>query len=291
MRIFANANYDFIGRRGLFVKVSVAVCAALVVGMIALQFSAGSWMNYGVDFTGGTMVQVIAPQGATAESIREIASRVSPGATVSRFGAESEFLIRVPEFVEEGAGEESVANEIVAALQAEYGGDGVQVVRTEAVGARVGSELQRQAAFAILLSFAVTLLYLAFRFEWRFGVAAIVSTFHDILVVLGVISIFRLEVSLTTVAAVLTIIGYSLNDTIVVFDRVRENVAKLGRRETYEKIVNTAINEIPADADIVVTQNTLTDRARAKAPQAEHISIGNFIQAPEYDELVERLRK
>ncbi len=118
------------------------------------------------------------------------------------------------------------------------------MVRTEAVGPTIGAELQQKALLAILMSFALTLVYLAFRFEWRFGVAAVIATIHDILITLGFISVLRLEVSLPTVAAVLTIIGYSLNDTIVVFDRVRENLKGPRRRDPYIDVLNGSINEV-----------------------------------------------
>jgi preprotein translocase subunit SecF len=117
------------------------------------------------------------------------------------------------------------------------------VVRTEAVSAKVGDELQQKAMIAILLSFAATLIYLAFRFEWRFGLAAVVATMHDTLITLGIISIFRMEVSLTTVAAILTIVGYSLNDTIVIFDRIRENLKKAGRKVDLVPLLDRSINE------------------------------------------------
>jgi preprotein translocase SecF subunit len=113
---------------------------------------------------------------------------------------------------------------------------------TDAVGPKVGSELQRKALIAILMSFGLTLVYLAFRFEWRFGFAAIVATFHDITITFGFISLSGIEITLATVAAILTILGYSLNDTIVVFDRIRENLKKR-RKDDYKDIVNASINE------------------------------------------------
>jgi len=122
-----------------------------------------------------------------------------------------------------------------------YGEDGF-TMSADAVGPKVGSELQRKAAIAILMSFALTLVYLAFRFEWRFGIAAIIATFHDITITFGFISLFNVEITLATVAAILTILGYSLNDTIVVFDRIRENLKKR-RKDRYQDILNSSINE------------------------------------------------
>jgi preprotein translocase subunit SecF len=146
----------------------------------------------------------------------------------------------VPQFSEEGT---NVSDIVSGILAQQYGQDGFDVVRTEAVGPKIGSELQEKALIAILLSFGLTLVYLAFRFEWRFGVAAVIATVHDILITLGFISAFQIEVSLPTVAAVLTIIGYSLNDTIVIFDRIRENLKASGRREPYIDVLNRSINE------------------------------------------------
>jgi preprotein translocase SecF subunit len=128
------------------------------------------------------------------------------------------------------------------ALDAAYGEDAWQFARTEAVGPKVGSELKEKALIAILLSFALTLVYLAFRFEWRFGVSAIVATAHDITLTFGFLSVFNIEITLATVAAILTILGYSLNDTIVVFDRIRENLKKR-RKDSYRDIINSSINE------------------------------------------------
>ncbi|HEX7090411.1 MAG TPA: protein translocase subunit SecF [Longimicrobiales bacterium] len=236
MRLFANANYDFIGKR----RIAYAVVAVLLVFFIAaalfFQFSRGGWLNYGVDFTGGTLVQVRFSEPMSVNDLRG----VLPGTEITNFGSASEFLIRAPQFEEAGV---SAADRVEGALAQRFGEGSFQVVRTEAVGARVGDELQHRALLAILVSFIGTLIYLAFRFEWRFGLAAIIATGHDVVFSLGTISALQLEVSLPIVAAVLTILGYSLNDTIVVFDRVRENVKLAGRREDFASILNRSINE------------------------------------------------
>ena len=136
------------------------------------------------------------------------------------------------------------AQGLSAQIEAATGADGFEVVRTESVGPKIGAELQQKAAFAIIFSFVLTLIYLAIRFELRFGLAAVVATVHDILITLGFLAVFRVEIALATVAAVLTIVGYSLNDTIVVFDRIRENLnRKGGRREDPVKLVNRSFNE------------------------------------------------
>jgi preprotein translocase subunit SecF len=129
-------------------------------------------------------------------------------------------------------------------LATAFGNDAFTIVRTETVGPKIGEELQRNAFLAILFSFVLTLLYIAMRFELRFGLAAVIATAHDILITLGFLALFRVEIALPTVAAILTIVGYSLNDTIVVFDRVRENLnAKGGRRQDPVDLLNRSINE------------------------------------------------
>lgn len=238
MRIFQNANYDFLGRRKIAYLLSGAVIAAGILTALVWHARAGSWLNYGVDFTGGTLVQVRFNEPASVAELREIVTL--PGADITRFGGENEYLIRAAQFAERG---EETAEAITSMLADSYGDTAFEVVRTEGVGPTIGAELQQRAVLAILLSFGLTLAYLAFRFEWRFGVAAVVATLHDILVTLGFIAAFQLEVSVPTIAAVLTIIGYSLNDTIVVFDRARENLKKGGRRQAFVDTLNRSINE------------------------------------------------
>ena len=240
MRLFANASFKFIERRRAAYLISAVAIAAGILAMLTWQASRGSWVNYGVDFTGGTIVQVEFDEPTSVAELRGLLGSLQ-GAEITRFGGENEFLIRMAEFSDEGTN----ISEIVSAMLADtYGADGFRVVRVEAVGPKIGGELQRKALLAIVMSFALTLIYLAFRFEWRFGVAAVIATIHDITITLGFISAFQLEVSLPTVAAVLTIIGYSLNDTIVVFDRIRENLKGSGRREPYIDVLNRSINEV-----------------------------------------------
>ena len=240
MRIFANAHYPFLRwRRRAYVVSAVIILLGLGAAILNIfSPSVGSWVNYGVDFTGGTMVQVDFVDDVSAEEIRA----VTPGWTSTRFGdiGASEYLVRVP--VEGELGQDP-GSTVRNALAQAFGEDAFRIVRTEAVGPTVGEELQGRAALAILISFVLTLIYLAFRFEWRFGLAAIVATGHDILITLGIIAALRLEVSVGTVAAILTIVGYSLNDTIVVFDRIREHLAKRRRDETFEQIIDAAIND------------------------------------------------
>jgi preprotein translocase subunit SecF len=240
MRFFQDADYKFIEQRRKAYVVSAVVVGIGIVAMLAFALMGRGWVNYGIDFTGGTLVQVEFLQPTNVADLRSaLAEMESP--EITRFGAENEFLVRVAAFTAEG----QEASDVIAGVLAEsYGPDAFRVVRTEAVGPTIGAELQRKALLAILLSFGLTLIYLAFRFEWRFGVAAVVATVHDILITLGFIALFRIEVSLPTVAAVLTIIGYSLNDTIVVFDRIRENLKGPHRRDPYIHTINRSINDV-----------------------------------------------
>jgi preprotein translocase subunit SecF len=166
------------------------------------------------------------------------------GPEIQTFGATNEFVIRAR--LQAGTGNNQSTQEtttaVETALTEAFGVERYETVRTEAVGPKVGGELRQKAMLAILLSFGVTLLYLAFRFEWRFGVAAVAATVHDIVAGVAFIALMNLEVSLVVVAAVLTIVGYSLNDTIVVFDRVRENLRKYKRENLYA-ILNRSVNE------------------------------------------------
>ena len=241
MRLFSKAQYRFIEkRRGAYV-VSGIVLALGIGAMGNNVISLGSWLNYGVDFLGGSLVQVRFEEPVTAGELRD-ALGGAQAPPITQFGSENEFVIRGS--LAEDASITEVAEQIESDVMANLPNSGVEVVRTELVGAKVGAELQTKALQAVLLSFVLTLLYLAFRFEARFGLAAVIATAHDILITLGFLAVFRVEIALPTVAAILTILGYSLNDTIVVFDRIRENMrAKGARKRDPIELVNASINE------------------------------------------------
>ena len=241
MRFFSNADYQFIEQRRRAYMVSSAIIAAGIVAMIVNVVSIGAWLNYGVDFTGGTLVQVEFSSPTTANDVRA-ALGGTEALGVTRFGEGNAFVVRLP--LEEETGVEAVSQRVADQLTEAYGVEAFEVVRTELVGPTVGAELQRKALLAILLSFLLTLIYLAIRFEFRFGLAAVIATVHDILLTLSFIAIFRIEMLLPTIAAILTIVGYSLNDTIVVFDRVRENLhAKGARKLDQVMLINRSLNE------------------------------------------------
>ncbi len=233
MRLFKDAKFDFLGFRKRAYVFSAIALAVGIAGAIYWQATRGSWLNYGVDFTGGTLVQVRFDQDVTVGELRDVLTPVLGAAEITAFGDANEFLVRT---------QSSSADAVPQALTTAFGAGSFEVERTEAVSAKVGGELQTKAALAILLSFAATLIYLAFRFEWRFGTAAVIATAHDILVTLALASILQLEVALPMVAAFLTIVGYSLNDTIIIFDRIRENL-NANRREDFISVLNRSINE------------------------------------------------
>jgi preprotein translocase subunit SecF len=242
MRVFQNANYPFMQwrRRAYIITAILFLGGFAAMGMNIAR--TGSWMNYGVDFTGGTLVQVQFQRPVTVEKIRDAARAAGHNEwEITRFGTGNEYVVRMPSF--RGEVQSTSEGRVLQALNPAFGND-VKVTRVEAVGPKVGNELQRNALLAILGSMAATLLYLWFRFEWRFGLAAIGATGHDLVITLGIIALLRTEVNLGTVAALLTIVGYSLNDTIVVFDRIRENLAKPHRTgSSYMQLLNTSINE------------------------------------------------
>ena len=240
MRLFENASYKFlrVRRRGYVVS-----SILIVGGLVSIIFHGG--LNAGVEFTGGALLEVQFEETTNVAEIRDALTIAQiAGSQIQQLGgigeASQDYLLRVPTS-DDDAGQVEVRSEVEAALESAFG-SGFEILRADAMTAKVGSEFQRKAVIAVLLSFVLTLIYLAFRFEWLFGVAAVVATIHDMLITFGFISLFNFEISLATVAAILTIIGYSLNDTIVVFDRVRENLKKK-RKEPYEAMLDRSLNE------------------------------------------------
>jgi preprotein translocase subunit SecF len=239
MRLFANANYDFIGRRRIAYLITLAI---MLPGLLVVLFRG---VNYSVEFTGGTLIQVRSEKPVDVAAVRNaLAARGIEGAEIQTFGSDRELVIRA-RLGRQGADQndmEATSGALQSALNTALGAGNYTLLRTEAVGPKVGGELRHKALMAILLSFVAVLAYLAYRFEWRFGVAAVIATAHDIIASIAFIGIARLEVSLFVVAGLMTIIGYSLNDTIVIFDRIRENL-HLRKREHFSDILNRSINE------------------------------------------------
>jgi preprotein translocase subunit SecF len=238
-RLFANANYDFIGVR----RYAYAVTAAILLPGLIFLLIAG--LNYSIEFTGGTLLQIRSQKTVDVGQLRSGLDRQGiHGAEIQNFGAPNEYVIRarVAKPGTDANDTQATAAAVSHALDAVLGPGSYTVLRTEAVGPKVGGELRQKAFLAVFLSFFAVLAYLAYRFEWRFGLAAVVATAHDILATIAFIGVMRLEVSLTIVAAVLSMVGYSLNDTIIIFDRVREDLKKY-KKDRFETVLNRAINE------------------------------------------------
>ena len=239
IQLFANASYDFIKWR----RWAYGLTGLLIIPGIILLAVKG--LNYSIEFTGGTLIQVQTAKPVGTGVLRQALDAAGVrGATIQAFGSDTDYTIRArlgTKATAEG-GTQATAAAVDQAIKAGIGEGQYRIVRTEAVGPKVGKELQGKAFLAIFFSFFVTLIYLAMRFEWRFGLAAVLATLHDILTTIAFIRYLNLEVSLVVVGAVLTMVGYSLNDTIIIFDRVRENLHKYRRQNLYE-ILNLSINE------------------------------------------------
>src|SRR5882762_6003903 len=242
IRLFANANYDFIKWR----RWAYGLTAAIIIPGFALCLVRG--LNYSIEFTGGTLIQVQTAEPVGPERIRSALDAAGiRDAEIQQFGAANEYVIRArlgrADAVVEGS-TETTAAAVDSALARALGPspDHYKVLRTEAVGPKVGRELQGKAFLAIFFSFIVTLVYLAIRFVWRFGLAAVLATAHNILSTIAFICYLDLVVSLVVVGSFLTMFGYSLSDTIIIFYRVRENLRKFRRQNLYE-ILNLSINE------------------------------------------------
>ncbi|HKI94340.1 MAG TPA: protein translocase subunit SecF [Gemmatimonadales bacterium] len=240
MRLFDKAHYDFLAVR----KTAYVITALLAA--TGLTFLAVRGVNESIEFTGGTEIQLQTNQPDINTGTLRSALNASGirGAEIQTFGAPNEFIIRAQVAM---AGTDTVSTQqaqavVDSALTHKLGKDAYTIEGVYAVSPRVGSELRTKAVTAVLLSFGATLIYLWFRFEWRFAVGAILATVHDIIGTVAFISMLHLEISLVVVAAVLTIVGYSLNDTIIVFDRVRENLRKYKRQNLYE-VLNLSVNE------------------------------------------------
>ena len=244
LRILHGTKIDFVKPWRIAVGVTVVF---IVIGLIMLGVHKeryGTALAKSIEFTGGTLMQLEFQRPPDVGQIRATVDAAGfPGSEIQQFGTDREFTVRAAgQGDDAGQAVENTARRIQAALEQQFGSNDMKVVRTEIIGPRVGQELTRNAALAILISLGVTLLYLAFRFEWRFGVAAVIATAHDLLSTLAFLAIWRIEVSLTVVAALLTVIGYSLNDTIIIFDRVREDLKK-NRTDSLYVVLNKAVNE------------------------------------------------
>lgn len=231
-----DTRIDFIGKRKFTIWISVI---ALIVSFGSIFYHGG--LKLGVDFAGGILLQIRFSKPVETSDVRNMLDSIGlKDATVQNFGGESEFLIRVEKKFENL---EILSKNIQASLQERFKDRVLEIRRVEVVGPKVGKDLKTKAIWATCLSFLAMLIYVAVRFrQFSYGLGGIVALLHDIIITFGAISIFGLEFSLSLLAVILTIIGFSINDTIVIFDRVRENIKKM-RKENLETIFNISINE------------------------------------------------
>jgi preprotein translocase subunit SecF len=231
-----NTRFDFIGKKRYTFWISI-LAILVSIGSIFLQ----GGLRYGVDFAGGILIQVRFSKGVEISEVRRAMEEIGlKDAMVQNFGEENEFLIRLEK---SSMDLEEMSKRIQSSLQERFKEKALEIRRVEVVGPKVGKDLKRKALWAIGLSFLAMLVYVAWRFKQvSYGLGGIVALIHDIVVTFGAISMARLEFSLSLMAVILTIIGFSINDTIVIFDRVRENIKKM-RKESLENIFNTSINE------------------------------------------------
>lgn len=233
--IKAGTQINFLGKRRKALYISAVV---IIAGLVSLIAKGG--LNYGIDFTGGTLVQLKFSAPVTVREVRSGLKDIGLGdSLIQRFGNENEIVVRLEA---SPGGLEDIGHKITEQLRKTLPEQTIEVRRTELVGPKVGKDLRHKAVMSIVIALCAIVLYISWRFEFRFAVAAIVALIHDIVVTVGVFSLMDKEFSLPVVAALLTIVGYSLNDTIVVFDRVRDNL-KARRRGTVFDTLNVSINE------------------------------------------------
>jgi preprotein translocase subunit SecF len=234
MEFFHKATrYPFMATRRWWYMVS----AVLILGSLLALAVRG--LNFGIDFTGGVVMEFAFPQAANLEQVRDALDKAGIGdASVQSFGGVNDVLVRV--LPAQGADTNALGQSVLAAIQSYE--PGVQLRRTEVVGPQVGRELAEKGALAVLFTFVLILAYVAFRFQWKLGVGAIAAALHDPIVILGIFAVSGLTFDLPSLAAILAVIGYSLNDTVVVFDRIRERFLSM-RKGTPEQVMDTAINE------------------------------------------------
>lgn len=235
MQIFKDVpNFDFMGKRKLAVIFSLLLIA-ISVGSLATK-----GLNFGIDFTGGILIEMGYQESVDLAEVRDVlANNGFDDAIVQHFGSSKEVLVRLAP--REGESNAEVSGDVMSVLQ-ENSAQAPEMRRVEYVGPQVGKELTEDGAMAMLLALAGILIYVALRFEYRFAFGSVAALVHDVVITIGVFSVTGIEFNLTVLAAILAVIGYSLNDTIVVFDRVRENF-RIIRTGTTVEVTNTSLNQ------------------------------------------------
>ena len=231
-----NTRFDFIGKK----KITLWISAVAILVSLGSIFVHGG-LRYGVDFAGGILIQIKFPKAIETSDVRNALGEIgAKDAMVQAFGGENEFLIRVEKASDNL---EEMSKSIQTSLQARFKENPPEIRRVEVVGPKIGKDLKEKALWAVGLSFLAILVYVAWRFKQvSFGLGGIVALIHDVIITYGALSISNREYSLTVLAVILTIIGFSINDTIVIFDRVREDTKKM-RKEDLATIINTSVNE------------------------------------------------
>ena len=241
MEILKNPNYDFLGKARYFVIASLVL---ILVGLAFILRPGG--LHYGVEFSGGTQLIVRFQKAPEVDRVRSAVEPVSPGAVIQTYDdpAKNQVLIRLGgDESTPGAALDAAAQQVMQALQTRYADNPVAESSSEIVGPIVGAELRRKAVQLTVLGLMFQLIYIAIRFKGAiWGAAATVAVLHDVLVTLGLLALFKYEITLNVIAALLTLVGYSVNDTIVIFDRARENL-RHNRKDPLAKILNDSVNQ------------------------------------------------
>ena len=235
MEIFKKATHiDFMGKRKLAIVFSLLLMAVSIGALVTRG------LNFGLDFTGGTLIEVGYEQPVDLHEVRAALDKVGFGdAVVQHFGTSKDVLVRLAP--RDGEDSEVLGDKVLQVLNTASEGE-VKMRRQEYVGPQVGNELRDDGGLAMIIALAFILVYVMARFEYRFALGSIAALIHDVMITLGFFALFQFEFDLTTMAAVLAVIGYSLNDTIVVFDRIRENFRKM-RKDAPRQVINTSINQ------------------------------------------------
>ncbi len=234
MQLLSNTNWDFMGKRKLAMFLSLSLILISITAFFARGF------NLGLDFTGGHLIEIGLQKEVPVKQIRDVLKQANyKDAVVQYFGSSKDILIRLaPQKGKKGA---KISDDIIETLKNKVD-SGVELRRVEFVGPQVGEDLKEQGGLAMIYALGFILLYITFRFEKRFSIGAVAALVHDVIITLGVFSLFQIEFDLTVLAAILAVIGYSLNDTIVVFDRIRENF-RIIRKGSVASIMNASINQ------------------------------------------------
>ena len=223
-----NTNFDFVGKRKIWYAISVVV---IIAGIISLCIQG---LNFGLDFTGGNVIQIQFEEDVAIDELRDVVNKYVDSTPTIQESDDNNYIIRTQEM------DEDTSTAMLEDIKATFGND--EVLRNEKVGAVIGSELISNAKWALIAAVILMLIYITIRFKFNFAISAVVPLLHDVLITVGLFSILQVEVDSTFIAAILTILGYSINGTIVIFDRIRENMGK-NKKEDFPVLVNSSINQ------------------------------------------------